>query len=73
MASLFLQRRRTQAFRVLMLEVAFHQTVAVAESYTTIDGEVVSYAAGEAAIRNGTAVLIGGLLVGAVRSQDAIE
>ena len=73
MASLYLQRRRTQAFRALMLEAALRQTVVAAVGYATIDGEMVSYMAGEAAIRNGTAVLVGGLLVGTVLSQDTID
>jgi hypothetical protein len=56
-----------------MLEIALRQSVAAAIGYVTIDGELVSHMAGEAAIRNGTAVLIGGLLVGTVQSPDTID
>lgn len=56
-----------------MLEIAFHRTVVAAVGYATIDGEMVSHMAGEAAIRNGTAVLIGELLVGTVLSSDTID
>ena len=34
-----------------------------APTFETIDGQLVSYEEGEAALRSGTAVLVGGLLV----------
>ena len=55
--------------RYLLLEMAAHQHAATKlVDFQTIDGEMVSYVRGEQAIRSGTAVLIGGLLVGTVLS-----
>jgi hypothetical protein len=70
MASLLLRRRRTLALQALILRIAKQQTVVAAPGFATIDGEMIPYNAGAAAIRNGTAVLVGGLLVGAVSWQD---
>ena len=65
MASLLLKRRQGYALRYLLLEMATCQHAAAAlAGFQTIDGEMVSYAAGERAIRTGAAVLVGGLLVG---------
>lgn len=70
MASLLLKRRQGHALRCLLLEMAIRQRAASPlTGFQTIDGEIVSYAKGEQAIRSGTAVLIGGLLVGTVLPQ----
>lgn len=67
LAPIFFNRRQGQAFRYLLLEVAARETAASTLSgYLTIDGELVSYGAGEQALRTGAAVLVGGLLVGTV-------
>lgn len=67
LASVFFNRRQGQAFRYLLLEVAARETVAsTSAGFQTIDGELVSYGAGEQALRSGAAVLVGGLLVGTV-------
>lgn len=65
MASLLLKRRQGYALRSLLLEMATCQRAATTlAGFQTIDGEMVSYVTGEQALRAGTAVLIGGLLVG---------
>ncbi|WBO83362.1 hypothetical protein [Hymenobacter yonginensis] len=70
MASLLLKRRQGHALRYLLLEMAARQRAATTlAGFQTIDGEMVSYVTGEQAIRSGTAVLIGGLLVGTVLPQ----
>ncbi|WBA40434.1 hypothetical protein [Hymenobacter canadensis] len=70
MASLLLKRRQGHALRYLLLEMATCQRAAAPfTGFQTIDGEMVSYVRGEQAIRSGTAVLIGGLLVGTVLPQ----
>jgi hypothetical protein len=70
MASLLLRRRRNFVLQALILRIAKQQTVVAAAGFATIDGEMIPYSAGAAAIRNGTAVLVGGLLVGAVPSHE---
>jgi hypothetical protein len=71
MASLLLKRRQGHALRYLLLEMAAHQRVTAAMSgFQTIDGELVPFVTGELALRSGTAMLIGGLLVGTVLSES---
>jgi len=67
MAPLLLKRRQEHALRYLLMEMAAYQNAAPTMSgFQTIDGELVPFTAGELALRSGTAVLIGGLLVGTV-------
>lgn len=65
MASLLLKRRQGYALRYLLLEMATCQrAVKTLAGFQTIDGEVIPYDVGQQALRTGTAVLVGGLLVG---------
>jgi hypothetical protein len=41
--------------------------------YKTVDGCCVPYAEGQAALRNGQAVLVGGLLVGSVKVTNSVR
>lgn len=67
MASLLYKRRQGIALRALLLEMAArHQVGTAAAGFQALGGEMIPYLAGELAIRAGSAVLVGGLLVGTV-------
>lgn len=73
MASLLLKRRQGYALRDLLLEMDTYQKAAkTLASFQTIDGEVIPYGAGQQALQAGTAVLVGGLLVGTVFLETEI-
>lgn len=53
--------------------MAAYQAVAASTlGFQMIDGEWVSHAAGQAALHSGSAVLIGGLLVGVVAPENGM-
>lgn len=65
MASLLLKRKQGYALRYLLLEMdTYQRTAKTLVSFQTIDGEVIPYGVGQHALQTGTAVLVGGLLVG---------
>lgn len=71
MAPLFNQRWQGKSFPYLIQEIAARNNAsATLAGFQTIDGELVSYVAGEYALRTGTAVLVGGLLVGTALSHS---
>ncbi|HEX8350542.1 MAG TPA: hypothetical protein VF598_11310 [Hymenobacter sp.] len=73
MARLSLKRHQGFALRYLLLKMAARRTGAtVFADYQTICGEMVSYSIGEAALRSGAAVLVGGLLVGVLPLETKI-
>ena len=74
MARLLLKRRPGIALRYLLLEMAArHAATMVPADYQTICGEMVAYSIGEAALRSGSAVLVGGLLVGVLPLPSELE
>jgi len=71
MHSFLTKRRQGYALQCFLLEIAARHAVAISsQGFQMIDGEWVSYAAGQAALHNGTAVLVGGLLVGVVPTDS---
>ncbi|WP_143436368.1 hypothetical protein [Hymenobacter crusticola] len=74
MSRLLLKRRQGIALRYLLLEMAarYKATMKPAD-YQTICGEMVAYSIGEAALKNGSAVLVGGLLVGVLPLPSEID
>ncbi|GGE96407.1 hypothetical protein [Hymenobacter cavernae] len=74
MDRLLLKRHPGFALSYLLLEMAaLHTATMMPADYQTIDGEMVSYSIGEAALRNGSAVLVGGLLVGVLPLVAEVE
>jgi hypothetical protein len=74
MSRLLLKRRQGIALRYLLLEMASrHKATMTPADYQTICGEMVAYSIGEAALKNGSAVLIGGLLVGVLPFTSEVE
>jgi hypothetical protein len=72
MRTFLIKRRQGYTLQCFLLELAARHTVAVvSQGFHMIDGEWVSYAAGQAALHSGTAVLVGGLLVGIVPPESA--
>ena len=73
MNSFSITRRPGFLLQCFLLEVATRHAVALGTmGFQMIDGEWVSYAAGQAALQSGTAVLVGGLLVGVVPPENTI-
>ncbi|SHI65451.1 hypothetical protein SAMN02745146_1299 [Hymenobacter daecheongensis DSM 21074] len=73
MNPLSVKRRQGYALQYLVLEMAAYQAVAASTlGFQMIDGEWVSHAAGQAALHSGSAVLIGGLLVGVVAPENGM-
>jgi len=74
MNHLLLKRRQGAALRYLLLEMAARRTATMMPAdYQTIYGEMVAYSIGEAALRSGSAVLVGGLLVGVLPLASELE
>ncbi|TGE22054.1 hypothetical protein E5K00_17535 [Hymenobacter aquaticus] len=72
--SYLIKRRQESAFCYLVLEMAVYQTMRYGRhSFQTSDGELVSYTAGQAALRNGAAMLIGGVLVGIFPPESGVR
>ena len=66
--------RQGFALQCFLLEIAARPSIATtAPGFEMIDGEWVSQAAGQAALLNGTAVLVGELLVGIVPPDPSTE
>ncbi|MCB2407224.1 hypothetical protein [Hymenobacter lucidus] len=70
MSYLLVKRRQGYALHYLLLEMAARRaTRQSAGCFQTLDGELISYPAGQVALRTGAAMLIGGLLVGIIPSE----
>lgn len=69
-----LQRRQDYALQFLLLEIATRQALMVSSrGFQLIDGDWVSYTAGQAALHSGTALLVGDFLVGVAPSEGRVE
>ena len=74
MRYLVVHRRQEYALHYLLLEMAACQAaLQSSRHFQTLDGELVTHAAGQRALRSGTALLIGGLLVGIVSPETGRE
>ncbi|MCC2546830.1 hypothetical protein LJY25_10275 [Hymenobacter sp. BT175] len=73
MATLLTKYYQGLALYCLVLEMATLQktvVLPVPEGFQTLDGEIVSYLVGAAALRNGTAMLVDGFLVGTIQAES---
>ena len=70
MGSFIVKRRQGVALRFLAQAAVRHAAMCEMPNYLTIDGEMVPYAVGAAALNNGSVVLVNGLLVGMLPSSD---
>ena len=69
-----LKGRQALTLRCLLLEMAARHTAArLPADFQTICGEMIPYSIGEAALRSGAAVLVGGLLVGVLPLEPEIR
>jgi hypothetical protein len=74
MNSLLIKRPQGFTLQCFLLELAARHAILIRSmGFHMIDGEWVSYEAGQAALHQGTAVLVGGLLVGVIAPENSLK